>query len=113
MLASLAVSSPTESTLPLAHTNSPVRTTAIVLGVYIYGIEKHHYDHALHEYHENDNNPPERIFYEYNVRSIPARLWSITDTTFYEQNIRKKGFPWGDGSKSIFHNDVVNYPASP
>ncbi|CDS01337.1 hypothetical protein [Sporisorium scitamineum] len=28
-------------------------------------------------------------------------------------NIRRKAFPWGDGSKSFFHNDMINYPASP
>ncbi|KAJ1032649.1 hypothetical protein NDA16_000672 [Ustilago loliicola] len=67
---------------------------SIVLGVYIYGIEKHHYDHMVHEYHENDNQPPERTFYEYN-------------------NIRKKAFPWGDGSKSFFHNEKINYPKDP
>ncbi|SJX61224.1 related to COX13-cytochrome-c oxidase chain VIa [Sporisorium reilianum f. sp. reilianum] len=67
---------------------------SIVLGVYIYGIEKHHYDHMVHEYHENDNQPPERTFYEYN-------------------NMRKKAFPWGDGSKSFFHNDMINYAVSP
>lgn len=67
---------------------------AIVLGVYIYGIEKHHYDHMVHEYHENDNQPPERTFYEYN-------------------NIRRKAFPWGDGSKSFFHNHMINYEKAP
>jgi hypothetical protein len=45
---------------------------AIVLGVYIYGIEKHHYDHMVHEFHENDNQPPERTFYEYNVSPPPT-----------------------------------------
>ncbi|SPC60902.1 related to COX13 - cytochrome-c oxidase chain VIa [Ustilago sp. UG-2017b] len=67
---------------------------SIVLGVYIYGIEKHHYDHMVHEYHENGNQPPERTFYEYN-------------------NIRKKAFPWGDGSKSFFHNEKINYAVNP
>ncbi|PWZ03143.1 mitochondrial cytochrome c oxidase subunit VIa [Testicularia cyperi] len=67
---------------------------SIVLGVYIYGIEKHHLDHVKHEFHENGDQPPERTFYEYN-------------------NIRKKGFPWGDGSKSFFHNEMINHPASP
>ncbi|SPO21732.1 related to COX13 - cytochrome-c oxidase chain VIa [Ustilago trichophora] len=67
---------------------------SIVLGVYIYGIEKHHYEHMVHEYHENGDQPPERTFYEYN-------------------NIRRKAFPWGDGSKSFFHNDMINYSVSP
>ncbi|EST06255.1 Cytochrome c oxidase, subunit VIa [Kalmanozyma brasiliensis GHG001] len=67
---------------------------SIVLAVYIYGIEKHHYDHMVHEFHDNDEQPPERTFYEYN-------------------NIRKKAFPWGDGSKSFFHNKMINYSVDP
>ncbi|PWN50312.1 mitochondrial cytochrome c oxidase subunit VIa [Violaceomyces palustris] len=67
---------------------------SIVLGVYIYGIEAEHLKHVEHAYHENDNQVPERTVYEYNT-------------------IRKKGFPWGDGSKSFFHNEKINQAALP
>ena len=28
-------------------------------------------------------------------------------------NIRRKGFPWGDGSKSLFFNPAINTPKLP
>ncbi|KAN0060628.1 Cytochrome c oxidase subunit 6A [Thecaphora frezii] len=67
---------------------------SFVLGFYIYGIEAEHHNHIVHEYHEAGNQAPERTKYEYNT-------------------IRRKGFPWGDGSKSLFHNDMVNHTALP
>ncbi|EPQ30264.1 uncharacterized protein PFL1_02380 [Pseudozyma flocculosa PF-1] len=67
---------------------------SIVLGVYIYGIEAEHHAHAMHEFHENGEQAPEKTKYEYNT-------------------IRKKAFPWGDGSKTLFHNDIFNTAASP
>ncbi|KDN50845.1 mitochondrial cytochrome c oxidase subunit VIa [Tilletiaria anomala UBC 951] len=61
---------------------------ALVLGVYIYGIEAEHIHHRDHEIEENGGELPERTFYEYN-------------------NIRKKEFPWG--KESFFHNSKANY----
>ena len=40
---------------------------AIVLGVYIYGIEAEHLHHRDHEIEENGGELPERVFYDYNV----------------------------------------------
>ncbi|KAK0544891.1 Cytochrome c oxidase subunit 6A [Tilletia horrida] len=63
---------------------------AIVIGVYIYGIEAEHLHHRDHEIHENGGELPERVFYEYN-------------------NVRKRSFPWGQ--QSLFFNAKANYPA--
>ncbi|KAK0524631.1 Cytochrome c oxidase subunit 6A [Tilletia horrida] len=65
-------------------------SSAVVLGVYIYGIEAEHIHHRDHEIHENGGELPERVFYEYN-------------------NIRKRSFPWGQ--QSLFFNAKANYPA--
>lgn len=60
--------------------------------VYIYQIETAHLQHQAHELAMNGGELPEegRPNYEYSM-------------------MRKKPFPWGDGNKSFFHNDNVNY----
>ncbi|KAK0522110.1 Cytochrome c oxidase subunit 6A [Tilletia horrida] len=46
---------------------------AVVLGVYIYGIEAEHIHHRDHEIHENGGELPERVFYEYNSLFFNAK----------------------------------------
>ena len=65
--------------------HSGIAPCLILAGVNAYNLWNEHWEHWSHM-------PPleERVEYPY-------------------QNIRTKNFPWGDGDKTIFWNDSVNY----
>lgn len=64
---------------------SGVAPFVILAGLNAYNLWSEHWEHWSHM-------PPleERVEYPY-------------------QNIRSKNFPWGDGDKTLFWNDSVNY----
>lgn len=70
---------------PQTHPHSGIAPCLILASVNAYNLWNEHWEHWSHM-------PPleERVEYPY-------------------QNIRTKNFPWGDGDKTIFWNDSVNY----
>ena len=66
-------------------THSGIAPCLILAGVNAYNLWNEHWEHWSHM-------PPleERVEYPY-------------------QNIRTKNFPWGNGDKTMFWNDSVNY----